>query len=141
MGRAVILGVMLSLAAGLAFAGSVVPVRPIPAQTVITGTDVAIQPAQITGAAVKLEDVLGLEARSTLYPGRAIMLGDVGPPAIVERNDIVRLVFRRGALSILTEGRVLDRGAAGERIRIMNLDSRAVISGVLKSDKTVEVAR
>ena len=131
----------LICAAAPAFASSVVPARPIPASSVVTGADVLLQEPTVPGAASQFDQVLGLEARVTLYPGRPIMIGDLGPPAIVDRNDIVQLVYQRGALSIFAEGRALDRGAIGERIRIMNIDSRAVITGVLLSDKTVKVAR
>ena len=124
-----------------ALAGSIVPVRPIPANSVVSLADVVPQDAVIAGGFQEVGDVLGLEARVTLYPGRPIMRGDLGPPAIVTRNDIVQIVFRRGALSILAEGRALDRGAVGERIRIMNIDSRAIITGVLRADKTAEVTR
>lgn len=137
-----ILAALLALCtAAPAFAASIVPARPIPAHSVVTGADVIVREGTVPGGVSDLEAVLGLEARVTLYPGRPIMAGDLGPPAIVDRNDIVQVIYRRGALSILAEGRALDRGAVGERIRIMNIDSRAVISGVLMSDKTVQVTR
>lgn len=129
------------LAATPALAESVVPVRPIPANSVVAPADVALQGGTVAGGASDLSQVLGLEAKVTLYPGRPILLGDLGPPAIVTRNEIVQLVFRRGPLSILAEGRALDRGAVGERIRIMNIDSRSIVVGVLNADKTVEVTR
>lgn len=133
--------VLLALLSHPVFAQSVVPTRPIPAQSVIAQTDISPHENTVPGGVSQIADIVGLEARVTLYPGRPIMIGDVGPPALVDRNEIVRLVFRSGALSILTEGRALDRAAAGERIRIMNIDSRTTIVGVLMDDKTVEVRR
>ena len=129
------------LFSGAAFAQSVVPNRPIPAQSVIVVSDISAIDKVVPGGVGKIEDVIGLEARVTLYPGRPIMIGDVGPPALVDRNEIVRLVFRSGALSIFAEGRALDRAASGERVRIMNIDSREIVVGVLNEDKTVEVSR
>ena len=79
------------------------------------------------------------EASDALDPGRPIRPADVGPPAIVDRNDLVTLVFDHVALSITAEGRALGRGAAGERIRVMNLASRTTVTGVIRPDGQIEV--
>ena len=75
-------------------------------------------------------DVIGLEARVNLYPGRPIRTRDVGQPTVVERNAVVPLIFRRGGLTITLEGRALGRAGAGEPIRVMNLSSRTTVTGV-----------
>lgn len=85
------------------------------------------------------EKVAGLEARVNLFPGRPIGPGDIGPPAAVERNAIVTLRFQRGNLLIEGEGRALDRGAEGARIRVMNLLSRATVIGRVTGKDLVEV--
>ena len=72
-------------------------------------------------------------------PGRPVRAVDVGPPAIVDRNDLVVLVFNRQPLSISTEGRALGRGAVGERIRVMNLSSRTTVTGLIRPDGQIEV--
>ena len=46
-------------------------------------------------------------ARVTLYPDRPIRPGDLAPPALVDRNQIVTLEYAAGPLVILTEGRAL----------------------------------
>lgn len=59
--------------------------------------------------------------------------------AIIERNDLVTLIFRQGVLTIAAEGRALGRGAAGEAVRVMNLSSRTTVTGRIKQDGSVEV--
>jgi len=76
----------------------------------------------------------------TLYAGRPIPLSALAPPALVERNQIVTLVFRRGGLEIRTEGRALGRGGEGDTIRIMNLASRNTVTGWVMGDGQVHVA-
>ena len=49
------------------------------------------------------------------------------------------LVFERGTLRIVTEGRALGRGAAGDTIRVMNLESRASLRGIVRPDGSVAV--
>lgn len=127
------------LAAEIAAAGAVVPVRAIRGQSVISAEDVALSDEQVPGALAALDAVIGREARITLYPGRPILKGQVGAPALVERNQLVRMTYAEGGLSITADGRVLDRGGVGEIVRVMNLASRQIVSGVVTQAGTVEV--
>ncbi|MGR3659619.1 MAG: flagellar basal body P-ring formation chaperone FlgA [Paracoccaceae bacterium] len=116
-----------------------VPVRTIRAKEIIGANDVIWKSVDLEGAIADISEIVGQEARIALYPGRPIRRGDVGPPAIINRNDVVVLVFSKGGLRIMVEGRSLGRGAAGELIRVMNIASRTTISGRIQSDGSVEV--
>jgi flagella basal body P-ring formation protein FlgA len=124
-----------------ALAASVTPVRPIRAQTVVSPSDLEVAEDTIPGAVQGLEEAVGLEARVTLYPGRPILASQLGPPAVVERNQLVRMEFRSGPLAIAAEGRALDRGGVGERIRVMNLASRQIVTGAIADDGSIEVGQ
>lgn len=129
------------IAAQPALGASVAPVRAIRAQTVIAAADLALAEDDAPGAVQTIEAVAGLEARVTLYPGRPILASQVGPPAIVERNQVVRMVFSSGALAISADGRTLDRGGVGDRVRVMNLGSRQTVTGAVAADGSIEVGQ
>ncbi|WP_227269038.1 flagellar basal body P-ring formation chaperone FlgA [Roseobacter weihaiensis] len=120
-------------------AESVVPTRTIRANATISEADVAIKSVANPNAFSRVMDVIGQEARTTLYAGRPILFVDVGPPALIDRNQIVSLKFKTAGLMIITEGRSLQRGGVGDRIRIMNLDSRTTLFGQVQPDGTVRV--
>lgn len=84
--------------------------------------------------------IIGLQARVTIYEGRHFQKNMLRKPVLVSRNQIIRLSFQRGALRITAEGRALDDGAAGDLIRVMNLDSRATITARIGEDGVVYVA-
>jgi len=107
---------------------------------VIGEQDVAVKPGEIPGVAARPADLIGKEARVALYAGRPIRLADVGAPALVERNQIVTLVFDHGGLFILAEGRSLSRAGAGEPARAMNLASRNTVSGRVGADGRIHVS-
>ena len=133
---------LLALAAAQpALAQTVVPVRAIRAMSTITAGDVELSEAEIPGAVVTLAEVIGREARVTLYTGRPILTAQIGAPALVERNQPVRMNFRQGPLSITADGRVLDRGGSGETVRVMNLTSRQIVSGTVGEDGSIEVGK
>jgi flagella basal body P-ring formation protein FlgA len=129
----------LFLVAGPVFADSLVATRPIRAMSMISADDVTLVAADIDGALTSVSAAVGMEARVVIYPGRPVRAADLGPPAIVERNQIVPLTYRNGSLAILTEGRALARGGVGDVIRVMNLSSRATVTGQIGPDGLVEV--
>ena len=89
------------LAALPAQADMLVAARTLRAQSIVTAADLILRDGPETG----LSDpalVIGQETRVTIYAGRPLRPGDVGPPAIVERNQVVPLVFESSILRIET---------------------------------------
>ena len=127
------------LASGPALAEAVTTLRAIRPATVVAEADLTHMVTDVAGAYTEVADVVGLEARVTLYPGRPIRPEDVGPPALVQRNQFVPLVFQRNNLLIMTEGRALGRGAAGDWIRVMNTASKSTVTGRVMRDGRVLV--
>lgn len=109
-----------------------------PAQVLVAG-DIVPGPAPVAGAATDPAQVVGLEARVALYPGRPVLLADLGPAAVIERNDVVRLVFRTGGLTIHAEGRAMGRAAMGQGVSVMNLTSRQIVQGTALHPGLVQV--
>ena len=137
--RGVLIWVLLAITTAPSAADTPVAARTIRAGTVLTLADLTMAPGEVPGAITDPGLIAGLEARVALYAGRPIMAGDVGPPALVERNGIVRLVYDVGGLSIVTEGRALGRAGAGDTLRVMNLASRATVTGYVRPDGAVVV--
>lgn len=120
---------------------SVVAARPVRAGTVLGPGDLTLAAPASAGALASVEEGIGLEAQVTLYPGRPVRPTDLAPPALVERNTLIRLTYSTGGLRIQAEGRALDRGEMGARVRVMNMDSRTVVTGVVAGPHHVEVGR
>lgn len=125
----------------LAIADVVVPTRTIRANAIIMPDEVGLRPINSAEGFQRVEDVIGQEARVTLYAGRPIPFDGVGPPALVTRNQIVSIQFVAAGLVISTEGRSLERGGVGDNIRIMNLDSRTTLFGQIQENGSVRVFR
>lgn len=130
----------LLLSAATTRADVVVPTRTIRPQSVIAASDVQTVEGARTDVYDNALDVIGQEARVALYAGQPILFDDVGPPALVDRNQIVQLRYHGAQLTISTEGRALERGGIGDRVRIMNLNSRATLFGLIQADGSVRVS-
>ncbi len=122
-----------------AMADSVVATRTIRAQTIISIDDLTTVAAALPGALADPVLAVGMEARVAIYAGRPVRAQDLGAPALVERNQLVPLIYLSGGLAISTEGRALARGAAGEVIRVMNLSSRNTVNGRVGPDGAIYV--
>lgn len=128
-----------ALAAGPVAADTVVALRTLRAQSVISEGDVGLEPGNVSGAAETLDEVIGREARVALYKDRPVLVGDTTAPALVDRNQIVPFLFVAGPLVIAAEGRALERGGEGDLIRIMNTASRTTVTGMVMADGSVAV--
>lgn len=120
-------------------ADTVVAARTIPVRSLISAEDLALSDKDTPGYLSDMSEAVGFEARVTLYEGRPISSSDIGPPALVERNDIVELLYGQGGLAISTEGRSLDRAGEGDRVRVMNLSSRITVTGTVTGPGQITV--
>ena len=131
--------IALAIVPGVVQADSLVAARTLPAGTVIGEGDVMLVDAEIPEALTSAAEAVGQEARVALYAGRPIRSRDLGAETLIERNALVTLVYRSGNLTILAEGRALDRAAEGEMVRVMNLASKTTVSGRVLADGTIIV--
>lgn len=136
-----VLTVSLLSVAGAAAAQQVLAARTLRAGTVIAASDL-VWPATDAGAArARVARLVGLETRRAVYAGRPLDEADLGPPVLVRRNSVVAMVYRDRGLGIRAEGRSLDSGGEGERVRVINLGSRQQVDAIVTGPDSVEVRR
>ena len=92
------------------------------------------------GMATIAEELQGKVAKRTLLPGRYIPLAAIRDAWLVEQGASVQVYFTAGALTISAAGVTLQPGAAGDQIKIRNLDSGKIISGTVMADGTIKVS-
>ncbi len=132
--------IALGLSAGVATADTLVAARMIRPQSLLSEADLALRPGP-EPLDLAPEMVLGLEARVLIYPGRPIRPDDIGPAALIERNQIVELHYAAGLVTILAEGRSMGRAGAGESVRVLNTASRIAVTGIVQANGAVLVQR
>lgn len=76
-------------------------------------------------------DLINKETRRGLPMGSTIAERDLRPAQLVKRGALVTLVVDSGMLHITARGRALADAAAGQPVRIMNLQSNKVVDGVV----------
>lgn len=80
-----------------------------------------------------LEAVLGVAA------GRPVTKRDVTVRPLIRKGQVVEAVAQQGALAISMKALALEAGAAGDPIKLRNLDSRKEFSGQILNENRVQV--
>ncbi|MFB0524952.1 MAG: flagellar basal body P-ring formation chaperone FlgA, partial [Phycisphaerae bacterium] len=76
-----------------------------------------------------------LPANTVIRPD---MVGPVEPAVVVERNETVVIQIERPAFLVTALGKTMQKGQAGEYIKVRNLDSQRIILAKVNEDGTVE---
>jgi len=85
------------------------------------------------------QDLDGKVAKRTLLPGRYIPAAAVREAWLVEQGAPVQVYFIAGGLSISATAVTLQPGAAGDLVKVRNIDSGKVFSGTVMADGTIRV--
>jgi len=130
---------LVPLLGGMAFGEEITAARTLPAGTVLRASDLHSPELRKPAVSELVEAMIGLQARRAIFAGNPVKLEDLGPATLVDRNEIVTMRYENGQLGIRAEGRSLEPGGLGQRIRVINLDSRASITAVVAGPGLVEV--
>jgi flagellar basal body P-ring formation protein FlgA len=86
------------------------------------------------------EQAVGKIARATLLPGRMIYTTAMRDAYLVETGAPARVMFVNGSLMISMTGVPLQSGSAGDMIKVRNMHSGVVFTGVVMADGTIRVS-
>jgi flagella basal body P-ring formation protein FlgA len=84
-------------------------------------------------------ELVGKVAKRTLLPGRFVPLSSVRDSFLVTQGAPVQVLLIQDGLTISMTAVTLEPGAAGDIVKVRNVDSGAVFSAVVMADGTVRV--
>ncbi|QJA06563.1 flagellar basal body P-ring formation protein FlgA [Thermosulfurimonas marina] len=117
--------------------------RPLPRGAVLSATDLTLERRPLTrlpqDALFDLKEAVGKELRVGLPAGRVLRRSQIRAPALVHRNQIVRIVARSAHLTVTARGQARQDGRPGEIIRVRNLSSKKEIYARVTGPGVVEV--
>lgn len=121
----------------------VVTKRPIGRYKMITEDDICLQKRDISNLSSNIitnsEDVLGKRAKRAINAKTVLRADLVEFPFLVRRGDIVSIIAESDSLRITALGEVKEKGRKGQRIRVVNLDSKKGIYARVLDSNTVVV--
>jgi flagella basal body P-ring formation protein FlgA len=120
-----------------------VPARRLPAGSVIQAEDLQmtrLRADALRGEVARLPtQAVGLAVRHAALPGQPIALEDLGRPAAVQKGAWVTMQLESRGIALVAQGQALQAGGIGERIRVLNPSSRAVVEAEIIGTGRVRV--
>ena len=109
--------------------------RAIERGAVLKAADLAVErrPRVEVGrdAVIGIAQAVGLAARNTIRPGQPLRSADLTRPDLVQRGQMVTLVFEAPGLTLTMRGKANEAGAEGDTVSVLNEQSKRTVQGVV----------
>jgi flagella basal body P-ring formation protein FlgA len=83
--------------------------------------------------------LIGMAIRHDVPTGQPLTAADVTRPILVTRNALVHMALDAGGISLSAQGVALEEGGLGDRVRVQNPASRAVVLAEITAEGEVRV--
>lgn len=85
------------------------------------------------------KSLVGMAMKHSISAGRAVTADMVTPPILIKRGVKVTILAQSPCITVCVPGRAVEQGAAGDFIRVRNLQSRKEILARVRDGRTVTV--
>lgn len=85
---------------------------------------------RVTGLIREAHVLEGMEATRTLRAGQPLAMRDIQPVSVIRSGDPIQLIYERGALRLVVAARAMSDAAAGETVRVQNLQSNRSMDAI-----------
>ena len=121
----------------------VVTRRPLGRYRPITEDDIILQTMDLTKLSANVvsdpEAVLGKRTKRAIGTQTPLRADSIELPPLVKRGDLVVIIAQSKGLKITTRGVVKKKGRLGDRIPVVNVDSKKVLYARVIDSNTVQV--
>jgi flagella basal body P-ring formation protein FlgA len=121
----------------------VVTKRPLGRNKLVTLDDIHLKKRDLadlpSDVITSFEDVLGRRTKRTLSVNVVLRPGLIELPPLVKRGDVVMIIAESDSFRITTLGEAKARGCRGDRIKVLNLDSKKSIYARVVDSNRVRV--
>lgn len=83
--------------------------------------------------------MVGRVARRPLRPGQVLRMSDLINDPTVHKNDLITIAVQTNNMSLTVRGKALEDGAIGQTIRVVNINTKKQLLGVVKDASTVQI--
>lgn len=125
------------------FMNVVVTKRPVGRHKIITEDDVCLKEKDISdlpsNIILNCEEVYGKRAGRAIKSKTVLRADLVDLPPLVKRGDVVLIVAELEGIRVTALGEVKGRGRRGDRIKVVNIDSKKLLYAQVVDSKMVKV--
>ena len=85
------------------------------------------------------DEIIGMSAKRRLMAGSDLRRDQWEGRSVIERGQTVKILFDSKAIRLVAPGQSLESAGQGDMVRVMNLESRKVITARVLNGQTVKV--
>jgi flagella basal body P-ring formation protein FlgA len=85
------------------------------------------------------QQMVGRIAKRPLRPGQILRISDLINDPAIHKNDLITIAVQTNNMSLTVRGKALDDGAVGQSIRVVNVNTKKQLLGVVKDAGTVQI--
>lgn len=95
---------------------------------------------KIRGNTIRYADeMIGMQPKRYIAAGRPVESDDIMPPHLVQKGQVVKMLYNTGRIHLQTIGTAMENGIAGELVRVENTQSGKVILATVIGQQEVRV--
>ena len=120
----------------------VVTADALPRGKILTGNDfrhVSYDVSKLPAGYIEDDRGIGMELKRRLSRGVPLTINMLRKPIIIKRGQQVSIIATTGRMEVRMPGKALAHGAAGDRIRVMNLKSKKKVEGTVTPSGNIRV--
>jgi flagella basal body P-ring formation protein FlgA len=87
------------------------------------------------------EELIGMTPKRMILPGKPVKANDLQLPIVVERGDMVTMIFNDGGMRLTAKGKALENGAKGDVVRVANSASSRTVEALVTAEREVIVEK
>ena len=117
--------------------------RTVSAGEILTPSDLIPERRHSRGLSPQMVDdpdeIIGMSAKRRIMAGSDLRRNQWQSESVIERGQTVKILFDSKAIRLVAPGQCLEDAGPGDMVRVMNLESRKVISARVLNGQTVKV--
>ncbi|MFA5592489.1 MAG: flagellar basal body P-ring formation chaperone FlgA [Micavibrio sp.] len=91
------------------------------------------------GMVTDAEGLVNMTPRRPIQAGKPVALNELERPKMVDRGDMITLIFAEGPMRLTVQGKSMQAGALGDIVRVSNLSSNKNLQGTVTGDREVTI--
>ena len=117
--------------------------RALPAGTTVQDADlewISMRADRLAGNVVTdARQLVGMTTRRPLRSSQLLRVSDLVMTPAVRKNTLVTLALQSGSMSLTLMGKVLEDAALGQPVRVVNVNTKKELVGVVRDAGTVDI--
>jgi flagella basal body P-ring formation protein FlgA len=120
-----------------------VTAKPLGRNQPIRPSDIKVKRMNLSrtpsNAVLHKDQILGKRTKRAIAINAILTTSQIEMPPVIRKGDVVQLIAEGPLLKVTTRGVAKEKGGIGERIRVVNLNSKRIVHAQIVNHSTVRV--